>query len=391
MYDYDVVVVGGGPAGASAAKTLASNGISVCVIDKKEFPRDKLCGGLLTLRSKKIFDQVFHTPWDTVIETNSRGVTFYYKSEFLNEVRDYKDVYFTSRRTFDCFLLDLAKNAGATVLMGHRVTSVDEKNNTVLLDNDKQIHYKYLIGADGVNSVIARRLFGSSFDIRTIAFGLETDLPYTQHVETIANPEIYFGVVKWGYGWVFPKKNTLTVGLGGLYHKNTCIKKEFVDFLLMRFGSVPDEKKIKGHFIPFGDYRRIPGRRCILLAGDAAGLVEPITGEGIAFAMHSGFFAAQSIMKAIQERTDDALPLYAAMYKTITDQLDHANALKYLLFPKPMLHLFKTALPHTTSIPRKHMDLMAGEITYQDYTKFLLSKIMSGSLKKISPIKMSVI
>ena len=219
-----------------------------------------------------------------------------------------------------------------------------------------------------------------------IPFGIEIDLPYTKYIETIPNPEIHFGIVRWGYGWVFPKKNTLTVGLGGHYYKNKRIKKEFVDFLSLRFGYMPDER-IKGHFIPFGDYRRIPGRQCILLAGDAAGLVEPITGEGIAFAMQSGFFAAKSIIKAIEERTDDALTVYADMYKRVTIILDQANALKYLLFPKPMMYLFKAVLLQTTSIPRKHMDLMADELTYQDYAKFLFMKTISGALKRILPIR----
>ena len=126
MHEYDVVVVGAGPAGASAAKTLASKGVTVtaCIVDKKEFPRDKLCGGLLTLRSKKVFDSVFYTSWDKVIDRKCRGVEFYYKSELLNSVSDYKDVYFTSRRNFDDFLLNLAKNEGTTLLLGHRVKSI---------------------------------------------------------------------------------------------------------------------------------------------------------------------------------------------------------------------------------------------------------------------------
>ncbi|MDY7039113.1 MAG: tryptophan 7-halogenase, partial [Thermodesulfobacteriota bacterium] len=354
--------------------------------DKKIFPRDKLCGGLLTLRSKKVFDRVFQTNWDKVICNTSKGVDFYYKSKFVNSISDYKDVYFTSRRYFDDFLLKLAHDEGATLILGHRVKSIDEKNKKLILNNEDQIRYNYLIGADGVNSVIARCLFGSSFDRKTIALGLETELPYTKHIETIPNPEIYFGVVSWGYAWVFPKKHTLTVGIGGLHYKNKNIKNKFFDFLSLRFGSRPDEK-IKGHFIPFGHYKRIPGRRCILLAGDAAGLVEPITGEGIAFAMQSGFFAAKSILRAIEERTDNALTMYADMYKRITHILDYSNALKYLAFPKPMLYVFKAALLQSNHIAIKHMDLMADELTYQDFAKFLFRKTINGLSRVILPAR----
>lgn len=375
MPEYDVVVIGGGPAGSSAARTLALSGLSVCVIDKKEFPRNKLCGGLLTLRSKKVFDSVFNVSWDNVIEKTSRGVEFYYNTAFLNSVSNYKDVYFTSRRNFDNFLLSLSKKTGAKLLLGQGVKYIDEKDKKLVLDNGEQIKYKYLIGSDGVNSVVARFLFGSPFDKKTIAFGVEIEVPYSTRVESIENPEIYFGVVNWGYGWVFPKKDTLTVGLGALHEKNKDIKSKFDKFLVMRFGYVP-EAKIKGHYIPFGDYKRVPGRKCILLAGDAAGLVEPITGEGIAFAMQSGFFAAESILEATKKRTDDVLSIYTSKYKRITNILDYANILKYLLFQRPLQHLFKVILPQTTSVIRNHMDLMADECSYQNYSKFLFKEAL---------------
>ncbi|PIV88142.1 MAG: geranylgeranyl reductase, partial [Hydrogenophilales bacterium CG17_big_fil_post_rev_8_21_14_2_50_63_12] len=84
---------------------------------------------------------------------------------------------------------------------------------------------------------------------------------------------------------------------GGLHAKNPALKKVFHGFLAARFGSVP-EGRIKGHYLPFGDYRKVPGRRNVLLCGDAAGLVDPITGEGIAFAMLSGLYAAEAIIEA---------------------------------------------------------------------------------------------
>ena len=149
------------------------------------------------------------------------------------------------------------------------------------------------------------------------------------------------------------------------------MKAGFSAFLRQRFGA-PPPGRIKGHHLPFGDYRKIPGRGDILLCGDAAGLVEPITGEGIAFAMQSGLYAAEAIIEAGGR---PALPGYRARYREISRDFDHANRLRRLLFPGPCERLFLKALPRSETLPLKHLELMAAEIAYGDYTRHLLGRL----------------
>ena len=380
---FKVVVVGGGPAGSSAAHTLAAAGVEVCVIDKSAFPRDKLCGGLLTLRSKKTFQKIFNSDWSPVIQKRSRGAQFYFKKKLLNSVTDHKDIFFTCRREFDAFLLQLAEKRGAKILLDRQVQSVNHERSTLTLSDGQEIGFDILIGADGVNSVVAKSLFGAAFKQDSIGFGLEMEVPLSPEIRPIKDPEIYFGLLDWGYGWVFPKRDTLTAGVGGLLRASPKMKEDFEAFLKTRFGHVPPAK-IKGHFIPFGDFRRTPGKGNILLCGDAAGLVEPITGEGIAFAMLSGFYAAESAVEAIALAKEKcAVEYYLARYATIVNIFQQANRLRHLLFPKPFQYLLSKALAKSDSIPRKHLDLMADELSYQEYVKFLLVKGATGPVKSL--------
>ena len=407
---FDVVIAGGGPAGSAAAFTLASHGFRVCVVDKYSFPRDKLCGGLLTLRAKKIFQQVFHTDWSPAIHRTARGAKFYFQSRLLNSVTDYRDIAFTCRREFDNFLLQLAVQRGATLFEKETVKSIDSAQSLMTLASGKTLAFDFLIGADGVNSTVARHLFGEPFRPETIGFGLELEVSYENAVRSpslsplrgeglrvrgekvhtqfpfiengsVVDPEIYFGLIDWGYGWVFPKRDTLTVGVGGSLRKNPDLMSSFKDFLRQRFGEIPGGK-IKGHHIPFGDFRRVPGRDNILLCGDAAGLVEPITGEGIAFAMQSGHFAAEAIRDAAAARKPaTALDFYQSRYETIAASFRQANRLRHFLFPRTAQKLFCKILPRTETIPRRHLDLMADEITYAEYGKFLLGKAAAAPLR----------
>ena len=226
-------------------------------------------------------------------------------------------------------------------------------------------------------------MFGRGFDNSTLAYGLETEIPIGGNVPQIVDPEIYFGLVKWGYGWVFPKRETLTVGIAGLHGKNPDLREKFSDFVKMRFGDMPHPEP-KGHYIPFGSYRRNPGRDNVLLCGDAAGLADPITGEGIAFAMQSGYYAALSVMENLHKRRSrGALGLYMERYREFTRALGHARMLRNLIFPETSERLFVSVFPKTRSVTRKHMDLMADDIGYGQYTRFIVTKIIKAIAKKM--------
>ena len=190
-------------------------------------------------------------------------------------------------------------------------------------------------------------------------------------------------MLDWGYGWVFPKRNTLTAGVGGLLSASPKMRADFEVFLKKRFGTIPPGQ-IKGHFIPFGDFRPVPGRGNVLLCGDAAGLVEPITGEGIAFAMLSGFYAAESAREAISTgRERSALNLYRTRYAGIAGTFRQANRLRRMLFPKLGQYLLAKALPKSASLARRQMDLMADELSYPAYGRYLLAKGITGPVKAL--------
>jgi flavin-dependent dehydrogenase len=188
-------------------------------------------------------------------------------------------------------------------------------------------------------------------------------------------PEIYFGVTNWGYGWVCPKTATLTVGCGGVWQHNPDMKSRFMAFLRDTVGTLP-EIPIRGHYLPFRRYRRSPGKNAILLVGDAAGLVEPITGEGIAFAMQSGKFAAEAILEAAKQQIPSlAYPVYRRKYRTIRKIFDQASLMSYLLFPQKMGALFANVLQKSHLPLVKEMDLLADEIGYKDFLQFILTKL----------------
>jgi geranylgeranyl reductase family protein len=381
---HTAVVIGGGPAGAAAARTLARQGVDVCVLDKAVFPRPKLCGGLLTLRSRKLFTRIFgDAAWEQAFEYESQGISLFHRERCLSEVDGHSVLYFTCRRRFDDYLLSLAAQAGATLCVGDGVAALDLKGKVCRLQSGQEIGYDYLIGADGVNSMVARTLFGASYDRKKIAFALEMDVDRALLHRDVTRPEIYFGIVKWGYGWVFPKRDTVTVGVGGIQARNPHMKRDFEAFLTHLFGTIP-AGKIKGHHIPFGDYKQRPGSDHVLLAGDAAGLVEPITGEGIAFAMQSGHFAGLAVLEALHAVRDEkasaktALQAYQGHCAEITRALDHAKRLRYLVFPPLSERLLVKMLPRSARVTRKHLDLMADDISYGDYARYLGAAAFKG-------------
>lgn len=203
--------------------------------------------------------------------------------------------------------------------------------------------------------------------------------------------EIDLGAAEWGYGWVFPKAGSVTLGVGGIHGLNPDMKARFETYLHRHVPALAQSGKLafKGAFLPFGDYRKIPGRGRALLVGDAAGLVDPITGEGIAWALKSGQFAAEAAIEALHGRAvRSALPGYLKRLSYIHREIDVAARIRALLYFRPLRAAFPKTVERYPHITKCYLSLLAGERDYSEFgTAFLLrlSRKLCSSLLFTGP------
>ncbi len=375
--DYDVIVIGAGPAGCASAFTLSNFGLKILLIDKSIFPRRKLCGGMVTLRAKKFYREIFTDNFKFLPIIKSYGCEFYYKQEFLNSIQHYRELFFTNREEFDTTLLKMVKERGVTILEGAKVINIDKNRNEITLSNGKNYQAKYIIGADGIHSRVAKILFQRSFNLESSAIGLKVDIPIKK---SFSNPKIYFGDFRWSVGWIFPKREYISVGLISRFSKNRNIKENFKTFL-KKLNYQIDDKRLKASYTPFGDYKRVPGYKNIILCGDAAGLVDPITGDGISYAFQSGYLGALAI-KDIIGTNQTLLYSYKKRYKKMTRNLDYANLLKYLLFSESGEKMLFDNLSENNQLIVKGLDLISDEISYNRFFKYISKKLASNTIAR---------
>ena len=360
---YDVVVVGAGPAGAAAAYTAAAQTARVALIDHKSFPRHKLCGGLITGRAKRYFREVFDT--DLAVDPLDRKdvIEFRFQGRPAGVIDGAPPMYLSMRWDLDHYMCGLAIARGAEDMTGLGVNEIDMDGRVITLKDGRRIGYGVLIGADGVNSMVARCLFGQSFDHKRIGFGLEIEAA-GKDLRPDDPIRIDIAAARWGYGWCFPKCRSTTVGVGGLLAENEDMKSVMAAYL-SSLGMDDGLSACKGQFLPFGDYRKRPGKGAVLLAGDAAGLVDPITGEGIAYAIRSGQLAARAAAKALQVgRPERALGLYRRQLRPTCRALWAANMLRPLVFRAGFRGAFEKGFRNSATVRRQYLDLLAGECEY---------------------------
>lgn len=361
----DVIVVGGGPAGAAAAWRLARDGARVTIIDPSH-PREKPCGGGITGRALALVADtidtsalpaaVIHTARFTdgdgpgvIVPLEARGVS---ASSAL---------VVASRAEFDGRLLQAATAAGAELLPA-RVTDVIASGDGVGVETSRgRLDATFLIGADGANSLVRRKLAQPfSREQISIATGyFAHDVTSTEIViELVGDPP--------GYIWSFPRPNHLAIGIcaqGDAGAGVGALRTRTAAWI--RSTHIADGARLAAYSWPIpslhaADFDRLTlsgPRWC--LAGDAAGLVDSITREGIFFAIQSGMFAARAALSANAEQE------YAAQVQDeIAPELRSAAALKDGFFRPRFTRLLMHALRHSDAVRGVMADLVAGRQPY---------------------------
>jgi geranylgeranyl reductase family protein len=324
----DVVIVGAGPSGCAAAYDLALKGFRVLLLDRTQFPRKKPCAGGLTVKTIRALRYSI-TP--VIQRTVSQlAVSCRMRHPRLLESMD-PICHMVERSAFDLFCLKQTLAAGARLAVVKRIDEIEESPRTVsLATNDGLIRAQFLIGADGVHSRV-RRLTGR-FERFHAGFAVEGRVDRVPANDL--NMGFDFSWVAGGYGWVFPKAGHINVGLYTSRPDVGITRQHLVDYAVRRLGR-PSPTHIAGSPLGMGGWKYRPGRGRVLLVGDAAGLVDPLLGEGLYHAIISGQEAAAVIAGAVANGAD-ACKTYAERLMPIQRELLFAERAAAVFYRLPM-------------------------------------------------------
>ena len=305
MERFDVLVVGAGPAGSASAIHLARAGARVLLADKARFPRDKPCGGGLTGRALK------HVPCavEPVVEhvVDHLVVRVAYGGKFgRGSGRPLIDM--TQRRRLDHHLAEQAAASGAEFRDGVAVEQIEIEGDGVTAQvGGSPVRVSFLVGADGANGVVAKAARLGQGIVRGVA--LEGNVPWSTlgRGPYDGTAWVELGIVPGGYGWVFPKGDHANLGVGGWMSEGPNLRGH-LDRLAREHGVDPSAlESVRGHRLPMRELGAPSARGRVLLVGDAAGLVDPLSGDGMYEAFVSAKLAAAAVLDGRPETYEVAL------------------------------------------------------------------------------------
>ncbi len=403
-----IIVVGAGPAGATAARALALAGVTVRLLDRSKFPRNKPCGGGITLRVLRRFPYLEAELGRIATHRLSRLYLEGPIGESATIESGDPAVLMIRRVEFDALLVDLAVRAGAELVTDAEVVRATAGESHVALEarDGRRFEAPFVIAADGVNSVVARRVgLNHGWPARSVALDMMEETPrerlrevdpatlwvaygYAPRTNRNLSPD---GPAPEGYAYIFPKRDHVNVGIGYLldYYRRAVdippytLQEQLVGDLAER--GVIEGTSVRGHFTPYlipvgGPLKRL-GHGRVLLAGDAGGFVNGMTAEGIYYAMVSGALAARTVQNTGRDVSGMARRYEQACHREVGAELRDSVLIQRYLFADRRRIARVVAAAAGSRLTGRLLDLAKGRLSYRQLRREMFRLVPAFSAR----------
>jgi geranylgeranyl reductase family protein len=361
-HECDVVVVGAGPGGACAALRLAQGGLRVVIVERARLPRYKTCGGGLLPRALRLLELTLTDELESAC--HAAELHHHQPDVSCRSIRSTPLVSMVMRDRFDLLLVGRAQSAGAILLPEESVENVVVHGQGVEVRSARRtIRARFVIGADGFNSVVARKAGLPPLHDAVPALESEATVSPSDLERFRSVARFDFGLTPHGYAWVFPKKTHLSVGVLTTKRGSCNLHTELARYY-RKLGLNPIHEERHGYAIPLQPRRSLFSTPRTLLVGDAAGLADPITAEGISAAILSGQLAARAILEGGNDDAGTRAAYRSALKASLLDDLRIARLLARLVYRWPRLRAWAFA-HHGPRLTDFMTRVVAGETTYR--------------------------
>jgi len=384
---FDVIVVGAGPGGSITAYRSAQLGLEVCLLEKETVPRYKPCGGGLPPHAMTLLSEL-GIDVDEHIEHEADRVKFLFNFEdpVVADLSDAPVVMF-NRADFDGALIQEAISQGAEFREGVSVANVRSEANgcVVRTDDGNEIRGRFVIGADGAGSRVAQSMDLNRDSFYGVALDAEVELDRETYDREQQYATFNIDFVEQGYGWIFPKDQYLGMGVGGYSNDQSYpdLIREYVN------KSIPEARisdmDIYGHPLPFFEEEQPVVKDRVGLVGDAANMVDSLSGEGIFYAMKAGRIAGESMKTTLQEGRQNLHEYQRRISKTVVKEFKWSSRLASVFFRFPRkCYEHGVKRPEVVNLIK---EVVQSEVSYDEIYGVIWKKIKNrlspGTLKDL--------